>query len=468
MSREKSLSFGVGAALLTALVFLPVIGFSFLSADDPAHVATNPILRGSLSKLWSSPYQVPGLYMPTTYSVWWATAKASLSRFDELSPAWFHSLNWFFHSLNVLLAFLCFQRVGFGRIGAAAAALVFGLHPIQVESVAWITAFKDVFAGTFVLLCTWLALGEKWRAASFVFLLALLAKPVAAVTPILVAAFLWAAGKSPRPRLAYLVSWLVLSAGMLAWTKALQPGPSPAWLDRIVVAGDSLTFSIAKALMPVGLTLDYGRSPASVLSESPVKIFLALLLLVGFVWRYRSHRIAMAGVVLFLTPWLPVSGAVSFFHQIHSTTADRFLYLSLLGLALVVGHLLRNSKSAAAVLVGIIALLTTIQIPNWRNDVSLYSRMADVRPTSENFYRLGMAQVRAGQSNDAILSLSEANKLNPKDPRFSNNLALLHAEQGRFQEAENELRHALELSPDSLTLRNNLETLVRRRISKSP
>jgi len=467
MGREKSLTLAVSAALVTALVFLPVMGFTFLSADDPAHVVNNPILTGSLSKLWASPYQVPGLYMPATYTVWWMSAQASLARMGELRAGWFHALNWFFHALNVFLAFLCFERVGLGRLGSATAALVFGLHPIQVESVAWITAFKDVFAGTFVLLCVWLSLGERWLAASFVFLLALLAKPVAAVTPLCVAGFLLASGKPLRARLGWLAGWLVLSALMLGWTKVLQPGPSPAWLDRMLVAGDALTFSVAKALVPTGLTLNYGRSPAAVLAQNPMKTIAVLTLLAVLLWRYRRNRVALAVAVLFVAPWLPVSGAVSFFHQIHSTTADRFLYLSLLGLALGAGYLLRHRRYPAAGVVAVLAVTSVLQIPYWRDDLSLYGRMAQVRPTAENLYRYGMSIVKAGRPAEAVPVLSRAVELDPRDPRYANNLALLHAEEGRLEEAESELRRALELSPDSQTLRANLDTLVRRRLSKT-
>lgn len=461
--RDRSLYPGLALAAFCALVFVSALNFGFVTGDDASHVTENPVLRGTLWDLWLAPFQVPGLYMPTTYTLWWATAKASLAATGKLHPAWFHALNWAMHSANVWLAFLCFRKVGLTALGGAAAALVFGLHPIQVESVAWVTALKDVLTGTFVLASALLALDGKWRLATLAFVLAVLAKPVGAVTPVLVGLLLTFSGRLQKRQGYWLASWLVLSAAVLAWTKALQPSPSYTLVERAHIAIDALIASAAKTFIPVGLTLDYGRAPSQVLAHGPWIALAGVLVGAALLWRHREKRWLLVAVPLFLTPWLPVSGVVSFFHQKYSTTADRFLYLSMLGPALAAGFLLQYRKTPAVLLTLVLAGLTLAQLPYWKNDVTLYGRMSHVNPTAENLYRYAMALVGAGRQAEAIPPLRRAVALDPTDPRYANNLALVHAERGNVAEAEKELREALSHNPDSETLRANLEMLERRR-----
>jgi protein O-mannosyl-transferase len=463
MARPSFSRWGFLLAAVCALVFLPVLGFDFVTADDFSHVVRNPFLTGRWIDLLLSPFQVPGLYMPTTYSVWWLMAKASLAATGKMHPAWFHALNLIFHALNSALAFSCFSRVGLKPAGAALGAAVFALHPLQVEPVAWVTGFKDVMAGTMALTCVRLSLSGRWRWATLACALALLAKPVGAVTPVIVGLFLWAGGRSLRGAAPWLSGWLVGSAALLGWHKALQPGPSLPLLDRAQVAVDSLGFSFAKALVPVGLSLNYGRTPERVLAEGVLLAGAGVLVALLLLWRFREKRILVASVGLFLTPWLPVSGAVSFHHQLHSTTADRFLYLSALGLGLVFGGLLAEKKRAAAALAVGLAVLSSLQLPHWKNNASLYARMARFNPIAENHYRYAMALVEARRQKEAITPMREAVRLKPTDERYANNLGLLMAEQGRYEEAEAELREALSRIPDSPVLRENLSVLERRR-----
>ncbi len=465
--RRRSFYLGVSLAGFCALVFFSTLQFGFVTGDDASHVTQNPVLRGSLRDLWLAPFQVPGLYMPTTYTVWWAAARASLETTGRLHPTWFHALNWLLHSVNVGLAFLCFRRAGLAACGAALAALVFGLHPIQVEAVAWVTALKDVLTGTFVLLTILLSFEEKWKSATLTFALALLAKPVGAVTPLIVGLFLWVGGRFTKEKTVWLSGWLVASGAVLLWTKSLQPGPTFSWLERGRIAIDALTASAAKTVVPVGLTLNYGRSPASVLAHSSWIALAALFVAGALLWRWRSKTWPVAAAALFLVPWLPVSGVVSFFHQMYSTTADRFLYLSLLGPALALGHILERKKIAGGLVALVLTGLTLKQIPYWRSDATLYGRMAAVSPSADNLYRYAMALIESGRQPEAITPLRDATQLAPNDPRYANNLALVLAEEGKLEEAEAELRKALEFIPDSPTLKANLDVLERRRAATS-
>lgn len=461
---------GIFLAFVCALVFFPVLTFQFVTGDDASHVTANPRLVGSLFDLWAAPYQVAGLYMPITYTAWWAATKASLGLSGAFQPWLFHGLNWAGHCANAALAFVCFRRVGLSALGAWLAGLIFALHPLQVESVAWVASFKDIFAGTFVLGSLWFALGDRWKLATACFILGVLAKPVAAVAPLIVGIFLWLDRRPWRISARWLGGWLGLSAAMLAWTKSLQPGPAFSAWERLRLAVDSLCFAGAKTLFPLGLSLNYGRSAEFVLARSGVMGFVAIALVAALVWRWRAHRRLVAALGLFVVPWLPVSGAVSFFYQMYSTTADRYLYLSLLGPALLVGTLWDTGKVRAPLALGLplaLAWLTNSQLKHWQNNLTLYTRMAWIAPTAENQYRYAMTLVAAGERQKATEALRGAVALEPGNPSYANNLALLHAEQGEWELAEAELRSALARSPESSTLSSNLAVLEKRRLIES-
>ena len=446
-----------------SLLFLPTLFFSFVTASDAVHVTRNARLWAPFAAVWTSPFE--GLYIPVTYSAWWSLARVSRWFTGHLDASWFHGLNWALHGFNVGLAWLCLRRLRLGVWGAAAAAVIFAVHPLQVEAVAWVSALKDVLVSTFVLACVLSALSARWKTATFFFGLALLTKPVAAVAPAMVAVLLWMSGQPVRSRAPWLVGWFTLSAAILLLTKFLQPVPGYGPWESVLVVSDSLLFSVAKTLFPVGLTLNHGHTPESVIARGPGMALVALLLMGALLWRFRERRWLVGAAALFLLPWLPVSGLVPFFSQMQSTTADRFLYLSVFGFALAAGPYFEAKPLRVAILTLVLALGTRVGLRHWRDDVSVYLRLVNVKPVAENRYLYGTALYEAGRGAEAVDLLGQACAQDPLDARYPNKLAMVLAEQGRIEEAQMELRGALAWLPDSPTLSENLEILERRKIA---
>ena len=256
----------------------------FVLLDDDLHITHNPHLQAgaSLGGLWKQPYQ--GLYIPVTYMVW-AAQKALFDRYwgtwggettgplrREASARFYHRTNGLLHWANTLLVFFILMELAGCHWAAIAGALLFSLHPVQVEPVAWISGLKDVLSGFFALLAllgylkgSGLRASEKksgwlYAGASIAFLLALFSKPSSVVVPAIALALDCLGRGTPwRCALRRLGPWIA-AAVPLAWlAKISQPSIHitfvTPWILRPSVAADALTFYFSKVLLPLGLEL---------------------------------------------------------------------------------------------------------------------------------------------------------------------------------------------------------------------
>ena len=288
-----------GACLLalllaaTALVFSPALFADFIRLDDYSHIFENPHLQrmsiSGLAGLWTRSYF--NLYIPITYSCWWAvTMMGSLLGPLRQNPWLFHALNLAIHLANSALVFYLLRTLlslgaqktatqddpGRGKV-ALIAALVFALHPVQVETVAWISELKGVLStmfGLLGLLWYYRCRGAKRALTAAFFVAAMLAKPSAVVFPgivLLVNRILL--GMSLRESAVAPALYSLLLLPLLLVTKYLQPDTTldfiPTASQRLAVAADALAFYFNKVLIPFPLAVDYGRSPQYVLGDLP-------------------------------------------------------------------------------------------------------------------------------------------------------------------------------------------------------
>src|SRR6266851_5816505 len=307
--------------LVTLAVFWQVHSHEFVLWDDGLHVYENPYLQAltfdNIRVFWRAPYAE--LYMPLTYTLWALTAavargiSASPTGGAPFAPQFFHTLNLLVHLLSVLVVWRIL-RLLLGRVmlemqrvatsppltrvewAAGGGALLFAIHPVQVEAVVWVTGFKDVLCGFLSCVAVWQylhyaggdveatasgkaasakahrSLGHYWLATG-VFVLALLAKPVAVVVPVVVWILdVWGWPQTWRRRRPALLAWLGLAVlwGLFTGLK-VQPAASgyfiaPLW-TRPLIVGDTVAFYLSKLGVPVWLGPDYGRSPEWLLAQ---------------------------------------------------------------------------------------------------------------------------------------------------------------------------------------------------------
>jgi hypothetical protein len=477
----------------------------FVEWDDFTFIVANPRFNpptwDTLRFYWT--HAGFNLYMPVSYVLWAGLAKlAWLAQPDpvsgtHLNPYVFHFCGVLLHVIAGLAVFGITRRLVGADLPAAVGALLYTLHPLQVESVAFIGTMNTPIAGALALLAVWLfgISGDddggnraqqaftRWRRPSFLLAtlllaMALLSKSTAVVAPALALVFDWAANQRRGPSRSLwatvlaLLPWFVLTIPCLVWTKLAQPAPgiaalTPIWA-RPLIAGDSLAFYMRRLLWPHPLAIDYGRTPQVMLNSPWLYVNWlapAALLLVAW-WVYKRKPIVAAGIAAFIIGVLPNSGIVPFDYQQFSTTADRYVYLAMTGVALLVAVAVssgigpggaRRTRSIVAAVVVVLAciVLTERQIQTWRDGETLFRHAVQVDPRSWMSWE-NLANVIADRDpQQAIAACRRAIAINPSDPSAYNNLGSILMSQQNPRVAAAAFAEAHRLAPENPTFASN-------------
>ncbi|MGO8670346.1 MAG: tetratricopeptide repeat protein [Capsulimonadaceae bacterium] len=434
----------------------------------------------------------------------------------QFDPHAFHSVNWILHAINVLLAFFILRLVVKKDWPAFAGALLFGIHPFQNEAVSWITGGNELLYGFFALLTLWqyllYAMGmasaeretkqarsparagrgkrapqsdpvdrsragvpapraeQRWvhyGAACLFFILALFTKPTAVCLPFLAAALdVWAVGRPARTVLRTLAPWLPAAvAWVFVTTWAGKHDPTVVhtalWI-RPFVAGDSLAFYLYKLLLPFKLVIEYGRSPDYVMAHWwGYLTFLVPLAICGILWKYRqSCPLLLAAYAIFLAALLPTVGLVPNHYQFHSTVADRYMYVAMLGPAVAMSWLLacypitqssgKITAAACALFLAYCGTITLRHSRDFRNDDTLYRQTIADNPMSwVSYYNYGQYLADVGRLEEAATDLRAAVRIKPDLADGYNNLGVTLAALNHDPEALDALQKAIELDPQN-------------------
>lgn len=499
--------------IVVGLVFGQALQHEFLVWDDLFNVPQNPYLNPltleNIAHLWRHPYG--GLYIPLTYS-FWATEALIARGFDPAGgsswaePVVFHAGNLVLHAGCVLLVFVLLRRL-LGHDGAACAgALVFTLHPLQVESVAWITETKGLLSTFWGLAAIYWYLrsrrprsalppsgtGEElidasqhrphertkpfpYLVATGCFVLAMLSKPSAVAVPLIVVLLDVGANRSRMwPAIFRMAPWFALAACFAVVTKTQQADEvilfvSP-WWSRPLLATDAIAFYLYKLAVPLNLSADYGRSPQKVIAGGwlywtwlgPVIVVLGISL-------SRHRRIWLTSLGIFVAGLSPVLGLVPFSYQDLSTVADRYTYLPMFGLALAVAWYLascgtRLRYALFAPLLVAFAVLSFVQASYWRNTQRLFEHVLSVNPDSFAAYNnLGFDQMLAGNLESAAAWYQRSLEANPDHAEAHINLAGVLPTLGRWDEAYWHAQRALAIQPRSAIIHSQVGHLLLRK-----
>ena len=478
-----------GRALLLAVAVLAAYGPALhggLLFDDPEHV-TRPELRSwaGLGRIWTDSAATPQ-YFPLLQSVFWLE-----HRLWGEAVLGYHLANLVQHLGVSLLLVAVMRRLSLP--GAWFAAFLFALHPVCVESVAWISEQKNTLSSLLALGALWLHLGtgpespprRRWQTLGL-FCGALLCKSVTAVLPpaILVIAW-WRHGRLELRRdVRPLLPWFgaALIAGLVtAWVEhghtAVEPGAfvlSP--LERVLLASRALWFYPGKLLWPTGLMLIYPHWTITAAGWRPYAPLLALLpMAAGLLWRARTHRGPLAAALLYAGALLPVLGFLDLYSFQYSYVADHFQYLAWLGLAAATAAGLTRwirerpaplhswaAVAAMALLAGL-AGLTWRHAGDFRDAETLYRRTLDRNPACWLAYNnLGETLMPdPARRNEAAEHFREALQVRPDYPEAHSNLgSLLAVQPGHQAEALGHLDAALRLRPGWAELHQNIGNIL--------
>ena len=474
-------------AVATLAVYYPATGNSFVDFDDPLYVTQNQHVQAGLSwrnVAWAFRSMDAANWHPLT----WISHMADC-QFFALNPTGHHAVSVLLHALNAVLLFLLLNKATGFRWRSLCVTGLFALHPLNVETVAWISERKSLLSMLFSLIAVGYygryvrtpepARAQKWRsylAVVFFFALALLAKPMAVTLPlVLLILDYWPFERLPVPFSAsdaglvskrlgkLLVEKIPLFAMSIAssWITVVaqhrgQAMTSNAVLtlkERVANAIVSYAKYIAKMFWPNGLSYYYPH-PGSRLTLWTVLAAVALLLAItATVWRHRERRHLIFGWTLFVVTLLPVIGIVQVGLQ---AMADRYAYIPLIGLFVVIVWEVSEAaqrwrvppaaQAAAASLLAIaFAAVTVINIGYWHDSVTLCAHAREVIRFANTRIEtnLGAALLDSGRAAEGIEHFKIAESLAPNMfiPHFNIGYAL--AQTGDNSHAVPELQEAL-------------------------
>jgi tetratricopeptide (TPR) repeat protein len=477
--------------LLTWIVFGKTLWHDFVNYDDPRYVYQNTKITSGLN-IAGIAWAFTHIHSENWHPLTTITHMLDCSLYG-LKAGGHHFSNVLFHTIAVVLLFLALQQMTGALWKSAFVAAVFAIHPLHVESVAWVAERKDVLSGVFLMLSL-LAYVHYVRAPStwhylivaFVFALGLMSKPMLVTLPfVLLLLDYWPLGRITDERsytghqlLSLLVEKIPLIAlsalssvvtflaqqGAIGWTEQLPT------LPRVNNALASYVIYMRQMFWPANLAVFYPH-PENRLS--PLEISLALAVLIG---------ITMAAIILrkkapyFITGWLwyvgmlvPVIGLVQVGWQGH---ADRYTYLPQIGLYIAgtwaVADLTASWRRRRVLLgavgllvVGALSCSASIQTSYWRNSETLFTHALAVtgkNDVAEN--NLGIIFLEKGQLDEAIARLQTAIDLRPENGPAQNNLAKALLQKDRVAEAMVHYRKFLEIEPENVEARNILGTAL--------
>jgi len=427
---DRDLIVGDQAFLANPANLLRVFGRSYLHVVDPSHVYWRPLVTASyvLDAQWSG-----------------------------TRPWGYHATNVVLHAVASVLVLALLRRFAVGRGVALAAALVFAVHPALASAVAWIPGRNDTLFAVMALASWLLLLKKRWLAHLVFFGLALMAKETAVALPVLWGVQLvWGRGRRDRGR------WLVagLWVGLIVARFVLHPGTPHAMAAEIVANLPLVAIALGKLVLPVRPTV------LAVAGDLPIWPGVAAAVGIALAtWRLpRARRRVIAfgafAFVLFLAPALAVPGTLVLDHR---------LVLPAVGVLVVLGEIVRALGAERRMLVafaGVVVAalaLVTMGFEGAFRDPDAFAREAVASSPGSPMahFCLGQVEQRAGDDDRALVEYRTALALGPAEV-VHNDIAVIAMKDGRWPEAETELRAELTLNPGYATAEYNLAIVLRR------
>jgi len=470
----------------TILAYQPASSAGFIW-DDDAYVTRNSLLTApdGLQRIWFS-LDSPSQYFPLVYT----TFRLEHALWG-LNPAGYHWVNILLHAVNALLAWRLLKRLSVP--GAWLAAAIFALHPVNVESVAWITELKNVLSLFFYLLAllAWVETVEKaegsrleakvWYGLALVFFaLALCSKTTACTLPAAMLLILWLKQKPINwPRLAQVVPFVVLGAGMglvsMWWEQHRQGTEGKTFalglLERLLIASRAVWFYAGKLLWPANLTFNYPRwviQPGNPFAYGWLVAGVGLGAVICYARRFAGRGVVVAAA-FYVAALSPMLGFIMLYTFRYTFVADHYQYVACLGpIALAAAGLSAASSRSGSEnrflkpLIGG-GLLVVLGVLTWRQcgmyaDLETLWRTTLARNPHSYMARnnLGTVCLNQGRLDEAMACFREALEIQPHDANAYLNLGAALFQGGQADGAILQYQKALEIQPGLAEAHKNL------------
>lgn len=485
-------------AAVSLFAYGKIINHAFVNYDDPTYVTENPHVKGGLTRegiIWALTTHHDGNWFPLT----WMSHMLDYALF-RLNPMGHHWTNLLIHMANAILLFLVFRLMTKAVWKSAVMAALFAIHPLHVESVAWVAERKDIlstFFGMLMFLSYYRYVKERqnvyYLLTLFFFCLGLMAKPMLVTLPfVLLLLDYWPLerfgyshtreGTSIEDRLFFmcvrekipLFALSVLSSVMTFFVQLRGGGVKSlgdfSLSERISNAFVSYVKYMAKAVWPDHLAVFYPH-PGSTLPGWQIAAAVVLIFSITFFALRGARKLPYLAVgwLWYLGTLIPVIGLVQVGAQ---AMADRYTYIPLTGLFILVVWGASDLTSgwhyrkivlvvSGAAMLSILTARTYFQVDHWKNSVSLFEHTINItRNNGRAYNNLGNALSTRGEFDKADFYLKKALRLNPENAMVLFNLGKNQFDWGHFDTAASYYRRVLKINPEHTGALNNLANLL--------
>lgn len=463
--------------LIVLFAFLPCLGAQFISLDDPDHLLKNPLIVGpfplnaptTLKLIFSQ--TINNSYIPLT-----TLSFAIEHHFWGMKPFIFHLNNLILHIINTLLVMALARRLGLTITAAFVTALIFGVHPVKVESVAWVTERKDVLYALFYILALhqyWSFLKKKssghYWGALFLGYLGILAKPMALSLPLILLLLDWFAGRRwGKNIIVEKIPFFLCSIGLGWLTYSLQMrNPVGDAGQAILIWIWTFNYYIWKFLFPIHFYAYYELPQPVSLTNWPYAVsFIMFLAIIAALIRWRENRFFVFALgYYFLSIFFILRFDAGF--DI-SVVSDRYMYLPSLGICLWLGaqwnrfvqpkfnaltlaqfHWPRTLLIIVIVFAfGLLGIKTNRQCRVWQNSLIFWNELIRSYPDFfVGYINRGQVYFEEGKYDLALADYSNSISLNPSFPGGYANRGLVYALQGKNGQALQDFDKAITIDP---------------------
>jgi protein O-mannosyl-transferase len=491
-----------------AAIYGQVQHFDFINLDDNYYVVSNPHIRNGFTLeniKWAFTSTDVGQWIPLV----WLSYMLDSHLFG-LSPGWFHTVNIFFHIANSVLLFLVLNKMTGKFWESGIVAILFAVHPIHVESVAWVTERKDVLSMFFFLICIFAyahhATSHKksyYVLSIIIFALGTMAKPMLVTLPfILILLDFWPLrrftswnvnnGKDNKnesftsflfiEKIPYIVISLIISSVTLYSAKkggAIIAADFLPWDIRSANAISSYAAYLLKMLWPSKLAVPYPYREVFIWRELITAASVLILITAMAIKTIHQKPYLIVGWLWYLIMLFPVIGIAQAGTQ---AMADRFMYIPSMGIYIFIVWSISELAekvsfpksirvSTAISITSILSMVSYLQVQHWHNSITLFKHSASV--TKNNFiayFNLGDAFQNQKKIPEAIQYYLNALELKPDDARTQSHLGLAYMKSGEIEKAISHFEkavwinpipaHSLKNKPDSASIRHDFSELA--------
>ena len=471
--------------LLVAVSYFPATQAGFVW-DDRVWMESKGVQEWpGLSRIWFSPgdNKIEAHYWPIVYTVFWLEHK--LWGFEPLG---YHIVNILLHVVNTVLLWRLLLRLGVP--GAWVIAAVLAVHPVRVESVAYVMGRKDLLSALFYFAAflAYLRFFEVPRSGRYLLALglfagALLCKSIAITLPVAVLiAHWWKQNRVTEGDFLRVLPFFLVGLGFavadLSFSRSIEDLSFDfSFAERVLIAAHALWFYAGKLLWPVDLAVIYPHWAvrANIFAWGYVAAAGAL---VGLLWFFRDRlgRGPLAGVLFFAVTLSPVLCFIDFGYMLWSFVADRYQYLAGIGvMAVLIGGAARGAdklsgalkigiQGVACVVLVLLGILTWRQASIYEGEIPFYQHIISHNPRARDaHYNLGIALLKDKRTEEGLAATRIALQQRPDHANAHSNAGVALILLRRYDEAEKHLLRALELDPNHAIARDNLAELHRRK-----